>query len=72
MSSPPPLVALQTSVSISRHRPPKRLAAEMLDGDALETPQKHKKGKLSVDEGSDGDWEQWEPPALAKRTELAV
>lgn len=46
--------------------PPKRLAAEMLEGETLETPQKHKKGKLSVDEGSDDDWEQWEPPAPAK------
>ena len=46
--------------------PPKRLAAEMLGCDSMETPQRHKKGKVSVDEGSDDDWEQWEPPATSK------
>lgn len=46
--------------------PPKRVAAEMLEGESVETPQKHKKGKVSVDEGSDDDWEQWEPPAPLK------
>lgn len=39
----------------------------MLEGDSLEPPQKHKKGKVSVDEGSDGDWEQWEPSAPTKK-----
>ncbi|KAI0761109.1 P-loop containing nucleoside triphosphate hydrolase protein [Irpex lacteus] len=53
--------------------PPKRVAAEMLEGggSVVGTPRKHKKGKVSVDEvehshdEDDGDWEQWEPPALA-------
>lgn len=52
--------------------PPKRVADEMQGDDSLETPPKHKKWKVSVDEGSDGDWEQWEPPAPVKTKKGAV
>lgn len=48
--------------------PPKRPLDEMRGDDSLETPPRHKKWKRhSVDDESGGGWEQWEPPAPAKK-----
>ncbi|KAI0697020.1 P-loop containing nucleoside triphosphate hydrolase protein [Cytidiella melzeri] len=64
-------VELTNTAALQVGSPPKRLAAEMLEGGSLGTPRKHKKGKVSVDEDDDGDWEQWEPPApMKKRQEV--
>ncbi|KAI0087443.1 P-loop containing nucleoside triphosphate hydrolase protein [Irpex rosettiformis] len=61
---------LTNAVLLQVGSPPKRVAADMLEGAG--TPRKHKKGKVSVDEddSDDGDWEQWEPPAPTKKQEV--
>ena len=64
---------LTNAVLLQVGSPPKRVAAEMLEGGLVGTPRKHKKGKVSVDvedDGNEGDWEQWEPPAPSRKQEV--
>jgi hypothetical protein len=59
-----------TDVLLHVGSPPKRLAAEMLEESPFGTPRKHKKGKVSVDEDGEGDWEVWEPAPAKKKHQV--
>lgn len=62
-----------TADASNANRSPKRHAADMLDDDddALETPPKSKRGRVSAQPeatADDDDWEQWEPPVLTRKS----